>query len=329
MAKGQEPAGVPARPGNFGFPVVTASTTAAGSPPVAGTSILIATFGGLIALQASGVMLAGPTATIAACAAILVFGLPHGTLDLAIIRCESEAGRRAMGALLLCYFGLASVMAAVWQLAPVVALAVFLLIAVVHFAEDWSELGSSFLAQGMAIALLTAPTLLHLTSMEQLFVALAGASDAAVLANVLLLLAPTSLAVAIVAIGTLWRGGRDEQAIVGAITLAGMILLPPVMGFALFFCLYHSPSQLKVAIDRVANVRSSRRTIALLTFAALGISALLFAGQGRADLPDQFVAASFMTLSLLTVPHMLIPSIANRLAQRFERRPTTTFERRG
>lgn len=317
MAEGQGPKGVPARPGNFGFPVDTASAVAAGPKAAAGTWALITAFGGLMALQASGFMLSGPVTTIAACAAILLFGLPHGTLDLAIIRREREAGRGAMGALLLCYLGLAGMMAAIWQLAPIAALAIFLIIAVVHFAEDWSELGSSFLAQGMAIALLTAPTFLYMAELEQLFVALAGTSDAALLANLLLLLAPTSLAVATVAIGVLWRSGRDEQAIVGPITLAGMILLPPVIGFALFFCLYHSPSHLKVAMGRVANAGSSRRTIALLTSAALGISALLFAGEGRAELPDQFVAASFMTLSLLTVPHMIVPTIANGLARRF------------
>lgn len=308
------------RPGNFGFPAVSASTTKADAWPTVRTWILLATFAALLALQASGVMLAGPVPTVAACAAILLFGLPHGTLDLTIIRRERDVGQIAMRALLLSYLGLAGMMAAVWQLAPVAALAIFLLIAVVHFAEDWSEIGSAFLAQGMAIALLTAPTLLHLSVLEQLFVALSGRSEAAIVANFLLLLAPMSLAVATVAIGTLWRSGRGDQAIVGAITLAGMILLTPVVGFALFFCLYHSPSQLKVAIARATDGGSSRRTIALLTLAALGIAALLFTGERRTDLPDQFVAASFMTLSLLTVPHMIVPMIVNALPRPFGRR---------
>lgn len=346
MPSGQESVAVPARPGNFGFPVVRESTIKADPWTTFRTWILIATFGALMALQGSGVILAGPVPTVAACAAILLFGLPHGTLDLTIIRREREVGQTAMCALLLCYIGLAVMMGAVWQWAPVAALAIFIFIAVVHFAEDWREIGSAFLAQGMAIALLAAPTLLHLAQMEQLFVALAGHSEAALVANVLLLLAPTSLAVATVAIWTLLRTGRDDQAMVGAITLAGMILLPPVVGFALFFCLYHSPSQLQAAVARAAEVRSSRRTIALLTLAAIGIAALLFAGEVRAELPDQFVAASFMTLSLLTVPHMIVPMIVTALPHRVRGRPasgrtqardpatvsqssTAAFERRG
>ncbi|MEO7409914.1 MAG: Brp/Blh family beta-carotene 15,15'-dioxygenase [Sphingomicrobium sp.] len=275
---------------------------------------MAAAFVALLMLNLSGVDLAGPLPTAIACAAILAFGLPHGTLDLAIIRRERDAGRVAMGILLLGYLGLAALMAAVWQFAPVMALAVFLIIAALHFAEDWREYCPPFLAQAMAVALLSAPALLNLTALEHLFVALSGSGDAAIVANVLLLLAPMSLGVASVTIWTIWRAGHEHQAIAGAITLAAMILLPPAVGFALFFLLHHSPSQLKAAIARTSGGRRAWLTIAMLTFAAFGISAALFVSEVRADLPDQFVAASFMTLSLLTLPHMVIPAVFKALA---------------
>lgn len=296
------------RPGNFGSPVVTRSAFVAEASPITRTGMMAAAFVALVTLNFGGVDLAGPLPTVIACAAILLFGLPHGTLDLAIIRREREAGRVAMGILLLSYLGLAALMAAVWQLAPVAALAIFLMIAALHFADDWREYCPPFLAQAMAVALLSIPALLNLTELERLFVALSGSGDAAIVANVLLLLAPMSLGVAAVAIWAMAKAGHAHPAIAGAITLAGMILLPPVVGFALFFALHHSPSQLKAAIARTSGGPRAWRTIAMLTLAALGISVGLLVAEVRADLPDQFVAASFMTLSLLTLPHMVIPT---------------------
>ena len=270
----------------------------------------------LLALYSSGVSLDGAATTVLACAAILLFGLPHGALDLAIIRHERGTGRAAMGALLMLYLGLAAAMAAVWRLHPVAALAIFIIVAVVHFAEDWRDMSSAFLAQGMAIALLTAPTLLHLAELERLFVALSGRSEGAVVANFMLLVAPVSMAIASVTLWTLWRSGVRDQAVVGALTLVGMTLLPPVVGFALFFCLYHSPHHLGVAMARVAGSPGGRWVVPLVTLAALGIAAALFAGELRADLPERIVAASFMTLSILTVPHMIVPVVVAELATR-------------
>ncbi|MDQ3078730.1 MAG: beta-carotene 15,15'-dioxygenase, Brp/Blh family [Pseudomonadota bacterium] len=233
-----------------------------------------------------------------------------------IIRRERQMDGLAMSALLLIYLALAGAMLAVWQLAPVVALSIFLIVAVVHFAEDWPELKSNFLAQGMAIALLATPALLHLAQLEQLFEVLAGQREAALIANFLLLVAPMSVAVASVSVWTLWRTGFRDQAQAGAMMVVGMMLLSPVVGFAVYFCCYHSPRHLGGALARVSSSPRSRWIVLLVTLAALGIAAALFADQVRADLAAQSVAGSFMTLSLLTVPHMIVPAVVNAFAAR-------------
>ncbi len=302
------------RPGNFGFPVASFSSIAVDASVSAPlgmnwAKLQAAVLAALVAFHFGGTGLSGATSTTAACVAILLFGLPHGTLDLEIIKREQRAGGLGMSALLIVYLGLATAMFLLWRSAPVAALATFLVVAVIHFSEDWRDLQSTFLAQGMAIALLTAPTLLHLTELEQVFVAVAGHEDAVLIANLMLLLAPMSMAVAIVSLLTLWRAGLPDQAVLGGLILIGMVVLPPVVGFALFFCLYHSPRHLGMALTRVAHAPIARRVVPLLTLAALGLAAALFAGEARADLSAQFVAASFMTLSMLTVPHMLVPAI--------------------
>ena len=308
------------QPGSFNFRVASAADYdrvrhGATRPLLGSTLILAVVFAALALLDRSGASLGGNGPTMAACLVILLFGLPHGALDLEIIKQQRRTGRLGMIALLLLYVGLAAAVAAFWRFSPVGALALFIGVSMVHFAEDWSDLGSAFLAQGMAIALLSAPTLFHLADIERLFIAVSGSSKAALIANLMLLIAPMSVAVAGMSLWTLWRTGLRDQAFVGGLALAGMIVLPPVIGFAFFFCLFHSPRHLQLARSQIASSIKWRWIVLLVTLAALGISALLFAGAMRTDMPARFVAASFMTLSLLTVPHMAVPLIARSLAQ--------------
>lgn len=265
---------------------------------------------------AIGLPLASPIATISACAAILLFGLPHGTLDLELVKIQHRAGQGRMAAILLLYVALAGATYLLWQAAPIAALAAFLAIAVVHFSEDWDDTASAFLAQGMSVALLTAPTFFHLTEIQALFVALSGHEDAAVLGDMMLLLAPASLAVAAVGLLSYWQSGRRERAAAGVAVIAGMALQPPAVGFAAFFCLYHSPRHFRTALAGLSGDQFRRRWhfVVPLTLAALGLSVWLFIGQVRADVSAQMVAASFMTLSVLTVPHMAVPMIVALLA---------------
>ncbi|WP_375401803.1 Brp/Blh family beta-carotene 15,15'-dioxygenase [uncultured Sphingomonas sp.] len=275
-------------------------------------SIYTALAASLLCIHALGGMLASDAATTVGCFALLLVGLPHGTLDLELIK--RERGRVSMPVLLLLYLGFAAAMYALWRVAPLAALIAFLLTAALHFAEDWREVDQSFLAQGAAVALLTAPALAHRSELAALFVALSGVERAGSIADMMLMISPIGLAVGGVATLRLWTTGRRPQAAVTAATLAAMTALPPVTGFALFFCVHHSPRHLREAWGDLARAGPRRYSpiVGALTLAALGIAAGLFALETRADLAARVVAASFMTLSILTVPHMAAPAILSR-----------------
>lgn len=265
----------------------------------------------LLALFAARLLPTGSAATNAACAAILVFGLPHGSLDIETIKRQGAADPARVPWVLLLYVGLAAATYILWRVHPVAALGAFVVIAVVHFAEDWDAVGSPFLAQGMAAALLCAPSFGHIEDMASLFVALTGAPEAATLAEIMRLVAPVAMAVAAVALVALRQRGEHALALAGAAALAGMTFLPPAIGFAAFFCLFHSPRHFRAAVSGLADLDPGRRRLiaAALTLAALGIAALLFASEMRGDASARLVASSFMTLSILTVPHMAVPVI--------------------
>lgn len=299
-----------AQPGKKAFPAVAVSKS---------LIALALAIGSLTLAGAGGAAIGGSTGTIAACLAILIFGLPHGSLDLEILKHHYAAGAGSMIAVLLLYLGLAFTMWALWQGNPVAALAVFLGIAILHFSEDWPETGSAFLAQGMACAMLAAPVWFHGGALRDAFVALSGTSDAALVADMLLLLAPVSLAVAVVAMWTLWQTGHRQRAMTAAFALVGLIVLPPVIGFACFFCLYHSPRHFSEAIGRMTGIRHVELAVGLVTLAALGLAVVLFLATAGVDLPARFIAASFLTLSLLTVPHMLVPLLVEAVAAKRRR----------
>ena len=242
--------------------------------------------------------------------ALLIGGLPHGALDLAMI--HRTAHHRSLFVVSL-YLGLSLLMFGAWQTAPSLALAVFLTIAMAHFAEDWSAADHPFFALAMSAAVIAAPALFHHQSVARLFVLLTGTEAAAVLADSLLLIAPVAAACATVAIMLLWTGGRRLTAINAGCALCAMTLLPPVIGFAIYFCLIHSPMHFRAGMARLAPATGVARLTVVATLGGLAIATVAFFFLPGAEPSSRIFAASFMTLSILTLPHMAVPLILSRL----------------
>ena len=280
---------------------------------VPSAGLLFITFVALV-LDRFGFLSDSPQLTVIACLALLVFGLPHGTFDLALLRRAGGASFRSTSSLAVValYLGCAAAMYLGWRVGPLFALAGFLAMAVAHFAEDWDACGSRFIACGIAAAIVSAPSILHLDQLRGLFALLTGDAAAVFLADVLLLVAPVAIAVALIGGVLLLQAGQRALAISAGCALAATLLLPPVPGFALFFCLVHSPMQFR---QHAANLglRGFQQwggIVVPLSLAGLGIAAVVFIENGDASIPTNLFATSFMTLSILTVPHMLMPTIA-------------------
>ncbi len=246
-----------------------------------------------------------------ACLAILIGGLPHGALDIDVIRAGSSVGLRWVFTL---YIALAAIMACAWWLSPAFALAVFLILSVVHFAEDWDAAGDPFLAIGIALAIIAAPAVAHPGQIAALFVALTGSADAAVCADILRLLAPTAFIAAAIGLATMGRRGDNAGAARGTLSIVAMTALPPVVGFACFFCLFHSPHNLAGTFATLRRTRNTLLSGGIVPFSIGGalIALLIAAVTTRPSLSDVAVTASFTTLSILTVPHMIAPAVVSR-----------------
>ncbi|MEP7316806.1 MAG: Brp/Blh family beta-carotene 15,15'-dioxygenase [Sphingomicrobium sp.] len=258
----------------------------------------------LMALLAPAHLLTSPAMIAATCATLLIGGLPHGALDLAILR--RGAGRQTALVVSL-YLILAAVMLAAWMVTPTLALALFLGMAIIHFAEDWSETEHPFFAIGVAASLISAPAIFHHQVLGELFVLLTGKPDAARLADALLLVAPLTAACTLVAIFLLWNGGYRATAWNAGVAFMAMAALPPITGFAIYFCLVHSPVHLRAGLTRLRPERGTAQLTFVATLGGIAIALAAFQFLPGISPSSRVFAASFMTLSILTLPHMAIP----------------------
>ena len=270
----------------------------------------------LLAMSTAGVALGTDAATAVVCSLLLLVGLPHGALDIEQLKGAGRAGAAQLAGLFALYCGLAGAMFGLWQLSPVLAMALFLVTATIHFSEDWRAMGEPLLGGGMALSLLTAPALLHRAELRGIFAAVSGTAQGGGIAEFLLLLAPVAALVAIAGMFGLLRRDFRRQAIIAAVVLAAMILAPPIAGFALFFCVYHSPRHLRDSWNSLTLGRTRLLLIGgALTLAALGLTAALSVIEWRGAASASLTAATFMTFSILTVPHMLAPLLVRHRAK--------------
>ncbi len=132
-----------------------------------------------------------------------------------------------------------------------------------------------------------------------------------------MLVLPVAVGLGLIALAALWHAGRRDRAVGGLAALTGMLILPPIIGFALYFCLFHSPRHFRESLLTLKwrGVGAWGWVVMPLTLAAGAIAFLIFGLEIRAALPDRIMAASFMTLSILTVPHMLVPPLIAALSK--------------
>ncbi len=262
----------------------------------------------LLGLEAAGISVDGSAWTVAASVALLIFGLPHGSLDIATLAKARSRSPLLLAAIVALYLGCAAAMYLIWHFAPFAALTLFLTMAALHFAEDWQDDLPPFLAIGTAIAMLTAPALLYRTHLIDIFTNLTGSPASVGLADTALMIAPVALVVAVAGLLLTKSPSRAVETLAG---LVGMILLPPIIGFALYFCLSHSPKHLASAVQSANRglFGYRRAEMAAVTLAAVAIAAMIFVDVTPPTLSSGAIAASFITLSILTVPHMLVPII--------------------
>lgn len=257
--------------------------------------------------------------------AVMLVGLPHGAFDGAIAFFLG-AGRSAvrMTGFLVGYSLLTGMYVWFWYLAPMPALAGFLLLSIIHFGSGdiqplnpgpsaWAgralKMVRIFVHGGVVGIVLP---WLHPQEVAMLYAVLTG-GDAGPIMAITGWLSPVWGAGYLVYLLAAVMYKPLRLPIFEIAILCGiMAFLPPLAGFAVYFCLVHSRRHFLV-IWAAMQAMLSRQTIlvtgfvlTVITWAGAAAAFYLQADFAAVSASDAALRTVFVSLAALTVPHMIL-----------------------
>ncbi len=270
-------------------------------------------------------------------ATIIVLGVPHGALDGEIARpvLRPRLGRAWVLAFALPYLVLAGAVLLAWRAAPMPTLAAFLAVSVWHFGREDGGEGLGIASRGgLAVAL---PVLIHPAATAHIFGVVAGVA----LHRPPPWLRAASLLWVPAAVAASWneiRSGNGHAVRERVPDAAAFVLLPPIVAFGLYFVLVHAPSHTRGLIadplraPRVGDRRAARCRALPWTLVTIGLGAALWPSYSG-PLAERLMALTIQGLAALTLPHLLLELLSERVPARVAREPalgaTRAVDRQG
>lgn len=227
----------------------------------------------------------------------LGLGLLHGASDLRLV---APARRLAF---LGCYLATALACLLGWQLAGGVALPLFLLLSVWHFAYEDDLLADRLSSLALGLFIAGGPAMLHEAAVARLLALAMGPDAAPALAAWLARLLALG---GVLALPMLLLAAWQRRCSWLAATLLAVVLAPPLVGFALGFYLLHAAPQTGVR-QRLLGACSLKVYLQLTWPILLGAALFTLAG-GLVFLVQEHtgIRALFAVLAAFAVPHMLV-----------------------
>ncbi len=255
----------------------------------------------------------GPAAVIGLGGVVLLLGLPHGALDLWLARRDRLwSDWPSFAVFHLAYLALAGLVVLAFVVSPLAALLGFLGFSIWHFSDDWRHAPVA-MRLGCASAVVVVPALSHPAAVSGIFSAVTGQPvTLEALPPVAALFGGLATLGAILSAFAFDRRMAAEAAGVALLAVA----LPPLVFFAAYFTLLHSPRHL---LRHRGELRRGVGSVLLYTLAALAAVIALGAVLWRfapADLSDSTIRAVFIGLAALSVPHGALIEFDRRAAQR-------------
>jgi len=242
-------------------------------------------------------------------AAIMLFGVPHGAFDPIIAdRLGWLSSSRRLVMFYLGYLLVTVLLFFIWPIFPMMSLLGFLLVSVYHFSQDF-KVRSVLSRLSYGTLILTVPVVLHSLRVEELFDYLLFGQSSKPLISTMMFAFAISFLVLLFSFKTYSKKQLIE---LSAIVLVGL-LLDPLIYFALFFCLLHSPRHIKHEWSMLPIYKQSvSLVIGVGVIFATYILAVIAANHLNLSLSDVtgFFTIVFIGLAALTYPHMLLVEIA-------------------
>jgi Brp/Blh family beta-carotene 15,15'-monooxygenase len=239
---------------------------------------------------------------------IIVLGVPHGALDTIFVRqlYKVNTAKGWMGFVVI-YLMLAILVVTLWFFAPILFLAGFLAISIVHFSGDLPQDTSIILRIAYGGAIIVLPTLLHVEEVIQLFSFLVDNEAAKTIANILHLLAWPWIAMLVLFGSDQIRKNKTASVEVASVGLLAVVA-PPLVAFTVYFCCMHSSRHIMRTYHYLDKSSAKNMVVAAVgPMAAVTILTLIASVVFR-DMPldARITQIVFIGLAALTVPHMAL-----------------------
>lgn len=254
----------------------------------------------------------------------VIAGLPHGAFDVYIAhRLGIWRTPLQLSMWLLRYLLLSAAVIGLWIITPMLSLIVFLLISALHFGRDYFPtnhimatslglviLGLPMLGHGNTVALIFSYLLLPMQHAEQLVWLF---SLLAIIAAVVLVAAAFTGAVG-QAFGysvARWKlhpkTGLGKYGVFLVVLTVAAYIFHPLIYFALYFSLSHSPLHLREQWRAIAPAKRNAAlgVLTILTLVPV-MAAFLFGTTMAGAWSERVIALVFIGLAALTMPHMLL-----------------------
>ena len=252
---------------------------------------------------------------LAALAAIVLIGLPHGALDGAIaIHLGFTRKLLHFMRFLVLYITMAGLVVGAWLLAPTTCLLGFLIISMLHFGAGDARHGTGWLRSAEILAhgglVIVGISQMHHDEVDVIFGYLTGRDTALLWQGIDVLTVIVGMAVVVCLAQALWhRWWRGTAVELGALAVL-FALTPPLVGFAVYFCCVHSArhvygivNSLRRDISRFSMLNQAA-AFTVASWAAGGAAIWWFADMAN---PEPVVLrVVFIGLAALTVPHMIL-----------------------
>ena len=248
-------------------------------------------------------------------AGIVLIGLPHGALDGAVAMHLGLVDKfSTMARFVIIYVGLAGLVVGAWIIAPSLSLIVFLTISMLHFGAGDARHGEGILRFAETLAhgglAIVGISQFHRSEADEIFYYLINQDTAMVWLAINVL----TVAVIVAIIACVSQAAKDVKwsATTLELLILGIVyaLVPPLLGFAIYFCLVHSArhfkrilSTIKATVD-FSNIKNQAILFTTASWIAAGIAFWMFAD--FADPGPTVLRITFIGLAALTVPHMLL-----------------------
>ena len=257
--------------------------------------------------------------------AIALIGLPHGAADGAIAGHLGYTSRPSSALKFFSsYSALATLVVLFWLAFPTIALIGFLAISIVHFGLDAARIKRGWMrwlqvfAHGGAIIIGISQS--HKAEVHHIYTFLVG-NDVSPIWTIIDLLSALFIVVLFVYV---WQAIKDPGWRLGVLELLVLLIifsqLPPLVGFALYFCGLHSLRHFQ-SIWRSLRLTLPLRTI-YLQIAAVSILSwvlgafMIWIGMAHATADVALIRVIFIGLAALTVPHMILVDVLYRSRSR-------------